>query len=119
MGVLIVDDTGFMRAKLAKMLRENYVEIAGEAVDGKDAVKKYMELQPSVVTMDITMPEMDGVQAIKEIMKLDPRAKIIVCSAMGQESIVMDAIKAGAKSYLIKPIKEERLVTEILNIMKL
>lgn len=117
MGVLIVDDTTFMRMTIRKILEKNNIEVLGEAVNGEDSIAKYKALSPSIVTMDITMPELDGIKAIKEIMKIDPEAKIIVCSAMGQESMVMDAIVAGAKSFVVKPFKEERLIEEINKVL--
>lgn len=113
MRVLIVDDSDFIRLGMRKMLEDNNMEVVGEASNGKEAVQKYKELRPSIVTMDITMPEMDGRNAIEVIMEMDPNAKIIVCSSMGQETIVFDAIKLGAKSFLVKPISEDRLIEEI------
>ncbi|WP_129595802.1 response regulator [Anaerophilus nitritogenes] len=116
MGILIVDDAVFVRADISRKLKQNDFTVLGEAGDGLEAIEKYQELKPSVVLMDITMPKMDGVTAIKEIKKIDPNAKIIVCSAMGQESFVMKAIQAGAKSYIIKPYKTERLIEEIIKV---
>ncbi|WP_053954980.1 response regulator [Inediibacterium massiliense] len=116
MGILIVDDALFVRADIAKILKQNHLEVVGEAKDGLEAIKKYQQLKPSVVLMDVTMPNMDGVTAIKEIKKIDPDAKIIVCSAIGQETSVMQAIQAGAKSYIVKPYKKERLVEEIIKV---
>ncbi|MCG8540878.1 MAG: response regulator [Clostridia bacterium] len=113
MGILIVDDTAFMRVTIRGILEKNDMEILGEAVNGIDALEKYKRLKPSIVTMDITMPELDGIEATKEIVKIDPEAKIIVCSAMGQESRVIEAINAGAKSFVVKPISEEKLIDEI------
>ena len=113
MGILIVDDTAFMRVTIRGILEKNDMEILGEAVNGIDALEKYMRLKPSIVTMDITMPELDGIEATKEIVKIDPEAKIIVCSAMGQESRVIEAINAGAKSFVVKPISEVKLIDEI------
>lgn len=113
MSVLIVDDAAFMRMTISRILQENDMEIAGEAVNGLEAIKKYQELKPKVVTMDITMPEMDGIEAIRQIRKIDPNAKIIACSAMGQEVMVIDAIKAGARSFVVKPFKPEKLMEEL------
>ena len=94
--ILIVDDAAFMRMMIKDILTKNGYEVAGEAADGVEAVEKYKELQPDLVTMDITMPEMDGITALKEIRKIDPDAKVIMCSAMGQQAMVIDAIQAGA-----------------------
>ncbi len=112
--ILIVDDAAFMRMVLRNMLTTHGFEIVGEGENGEKGVERYKELRPDVVTMDITMPEMDGITAVKEIMKLDPAAKIIMCSAMGQQAMVLDAIKAGAKDFIVKPFQEDR-VLEALN----
>ncbi len=112
--VLITDDTAFMRMTLKNVMQKNGFDVVGEAADGEDAVAKYAELKPDLVTMDITMPKMDGITAIKEIMKQDANAKIIVCSAMGQKPMVIEALSAGAKDFLVKPFDAERVV-EALN----
>lgn len=108
--VLITDDTAFMRMTLKNVIEKNGFEVVGEAGDGEEAVAKYQELQPDLVTMDITMPKMDGITAIKEIMKVDSDARIIVCSAMGQKPMVIEALNAGAKDFLVKPFDAERVV---------
>jgi len=108
--VLIVDDAAFMRIKLKDILEKNSYEVAGEAENGHEAIEKYKELQPDIVTMDITMPEMDGVEALKEIKGIDPDASILMCSAMGQQSMVMDAIRAGALDFIVKPFDTERVI---------
>ena len=108
--VLIVDDAAFMRIKLKDILEKNNYEVAGEAENGHEAIEKYQELQPDIVTMDITMPEMDGVEALKEIKGIDPDASILMCSAMGQQSMVMDAIRAGALDFIVKPFDTERVI---------
>jgi two-component system, chemotaxis family, chemotaxis protein CheY len=108
--VLIVDDAAFMRLSLRIMLERNGFEIIGEAVNGKEAIYKYFTLKPDLVTMDITMPEMDGVQALTEIKKKDPNAKIIMISALGQESWVKKAIILGASGFVIKPYKEDHVI---------
>lgn len=110
--VMIVDDAAFMRLNLKNILKENY-EIAGEAENGQQAVEMYQELKPDFVTMDITMPVMDGLEAIKEIKKIDPEANIIVCSAMGQQKMIIKAIEAGAKDFIVKPFKEQRVLEAI------
>lgn len=108
--VLVVDDAAFMRIKLKDILEKNNYEVVGEAQNGIEAIEKYKELSPDIVTMDITMPEMDGVEALKEIKALDADAKILMCSAMGQQSMVMDAIRAGAVDFIVKPFDTERVI---------
>ena len=105
--VMVVDDAMFMRASLKMMLEKNGYEVVAEAENGAIAVQKYKELKPDIVTMDITMPEMDGLQALKLIRQHDPDAKVVVVSAMGQEPVVKDAILSGAKSFIVKPFKED------------
>jgi two-component system chemotaxis response regulator CheY len=111
--ILIVDDAAFMRMMIKEILSKNGFEVVGEANDGVQAVEKYKELTPDLVTMDITMPEMDGVTALKEIKKINPDAKIIMCSAMGQQAMVIDAIQAGAKDFIVKPFQAERVLEAI------
>jgi two-component system, chemotaxis family, chemotaxis protein CheY len=111
--VMIVDDAAFMRTVLKKILSEAGHEIAGEAVDGVDAVSKYTELRPDLVTMDITMPNMDGVTALKAIRGTDAGARIIMCSAMGQESLVVEAITSGARDFVAKPFEADRVVEAV------
>ena len=108
--VLIVDDAAFMRMMIKDILTKNGYEIVGEAEDGNEAVKKYKAVGPDIVTMDITMPEKDGIAAVKEIMDMDSDATIIMCSAMGQQSMVMEAIQAGAKDFIVKPFQQERVI---------
>ena len=95
--VLVVDDAAFMRMMVKDILSKNGYEIVGEAENGMKALEKYQELKPDLVTMDITMPEMDGISAVKEIKKVDPNAKVVMCSAMGQQAMVIEAIQAGAR----------------------
>ncbi|MGD9677126.1 MAG: response regulator [Vulcanibacillus sp.] len=111
--ILVVDDAAFMRMMIKEILIKNGYEVIGEATDGADAVTKYRELKPNLVTMDITMPELDGVEALKQIIKEDPNAKIIMCSAMGQQAMVIDAIQAGAKDFIVKPFQADRVVEAI------
>lgn len=108
--VLIVDDASFMRAMLKDILVSAGFDLAGEAVDGIEAVQKYKELRPDVVTMDIVMPLRSGIDAVKEIIALHKDARIIMCSALGQESLVLEAINAGAKDYIIKPFDPDKVV---------
>lgn len=103
--ILIVDDAMFMRGVLRGILEQNGYEIAGEAENGIEAIEKYKELKPDLVTMDITMPDMTGLVALKAIKELDNDAKVIMCSAMGQNAMVMEAIKNGALDFIIKPFK--------------
>src|SRR5690554_5287846 len=112
--VLIVDDAVFMRMMIKDILGKNGFDIVGEAANGALAVEEFKNLKPDIVTMDITMPEMDGIEAVKEIKKIDPNAKIIMCSAMGQQAMVMEAIQAGAKDFIVKPFQSDRVV-EALN----
>ena len=107
--ILIVDDAAFMRLTLKNMLEEAGYSIIGEAQNGEEAVQKYSELQPDLVTMDITMPKKDGLEALEEIISLDSNANIIMCSAMGQQGLVLDAVKAGAKDFIVKPFNKERI----------
>jgi two-component system chemotaxis response regulator CheY len=118
--VLIVDDAIFMRTVLKKMLteEEDNFEIVGEANNGVEAIQKAKELQPDIVTLDITMPEMDGVTALPEIIKASPNSKVIMCSAMGQQPMVIEAIKNGAKDFIVKPFQKARVLQAIENVMK-
>ena len=116
--VLVVDDAAFMRMMLKDILIKNGFMVVGEAANGDEASIKYKELNPDVVTMDITMPEMDGISAVREIIKIDPRAKIIMCSAMGQQTMVLEAIQAGARDFIVKPFQEERVIDAITKVLK-
>ncbi|HHV17139.1 MAG TPA: response regulator [Gelria sp.] len=111
--VLIVDDAAFMRMMIKDILTKNGYEVVGEAENGAVAVKKYVELKPDLVTMDITMPDMDGIAAVKEIKSIDSAARIIMCSAMGQQAMVIDAIQAGAKDFIVKPFQPERVIEAV------
>lgn len=111
--ILIVDDAAFMRMMIKDILVKNGYEVVGEAENGQVAVDKYTELRPDLVTMDITMPEMDGIAAVKEIKAIDPNACIIMCSAMGQQSMVIDAIQAGARDFIVKPFQPERVLEAV------
>ena len=107
--ILIVDDAAFMRMMLKDILTKGGYEIAGEAADGVEAVAKYTELQPDLVTLDITMPNKDGIQALKDIKAADPNATCVMCSAMGQQEFVFQAIEAGALDFIVKPFDKERI----------
>lgn len=114
--VLIVDDAIFMRLAIRKMLEGNGFNVIGEAENGEIGVIKYKELHPDIVTMDITMPEVSGISALKSIMQYDPDAKVVMVSAMGQDKLVMEAILNGAKSFIVKPFKEEHVITALKKI---
>ena len=111
--VLIVDDAAFMRMMIKDILTKNGFEVVGEAKDGLQAIDKYKELSPDLVTMDITMPEMDGIAALKEIKNINTDAKVIMCSAMGQQAMVIDAIQAGANDFIVKPFQADRVIEAI------
>ena len=111
--VLIVDDAAFMRNMIKDILEEEGYEIAGEAANGEEAISKYKELRPDVVTMDIVMPLKSGIEAVHEIVSFNKDAKIVMCSALGQESLVMEAIEAGAKDFITKPFKTEKVLETI------
>jgi len=112
-----VDDAAFMRMMIKDILRKGGYEVVGEAEDGAKAIEKYKELQPDLVTMDITMPDMDGIAAVKEIRKIDPNALIIMCSAMGQQSMVIDAIQAGARDFVVKPFQPDRVLEAVRKVL--
>jgi two-component system chemotaxis response regulator CheY len=111
--ILVVDDAAFMRMMIKDILSKNGFEVVGEAHDGAQAIEKYKELKPDLVTMDITMPEVDGIAALKQIKSMDPTAKVIMCSAMGQQAMVIDAIQAGAKDFIVKPFQADRVIEAI------
>ena len=111
--VLIVDDAAFMRMSIRTMLQNYDFEVVGEAENGLMAIEKYKELQPDIVTLDITMPEMDGLQALREIKKIDPAASVVMVSALGQEARMKEAIIYGAKGFIVKPFKEEIIVSAL------
>ena len=116
--IMIVDDAAFMRMMLKDILTKNGFNVIGEAENGAAALKRYMDLQPDLTIMDITMPEMDGLQAVKEIRKRNPQARIIMCSAMGQQSMVIEAIQSGAKDFVVKPFQAERVVEAVTKALK-
>lgn len=111
--VLIVDDAAFMRMMLKDILTKNGHEVVGEAENGLKAIEKYKELYPDLVTMDITMPEMDGLQALKEIRKINNKARVLMCSAMGQQQMVIEAIQNGAKDFVVKPFQPDRVMEAV------
>ena len=111
--ILIVDDAAFMRISIKNMLTKHGYEVIGEAENGAIGVEMYKDLQPDIVTMDITMPEMSGLDALKEITKIDPSSKVVMVSAMGQEAMVREAIVSGAKGFIVKPFKEDGIIAAI------
>ena len=117
--VLIVDDAAFMRMTIRQMLEKGGHETIGEAENGVEAVKKFIELKPEVVLLDITMPEMNGVDALKNIKQINPAARVIICSAMGQQAMVAQAIQYGAKDFVVKPFEEKRLIAALENVLRL
>jgi len=117
--VLIVDDAEFMRMSIGTILKNHGFEIVGEAEDGIESVRKYKELNPDIVTMDITMPEMSGIAALKEIMEYDPKANVVMVTAIGQEALVREAVTNGAKSFLVKPFTEEQLINVLNKVLEI
>jgi len=115
--ILIIDDAGYMRGLIKDVLLKNGFEVVGEADDGADALKRYNELKPDLVTMDMVMGSKSGIDAVKEIMLADPQAKVLMISAMGQQAMIVDAIRAGAKGFVMKPFKAEVLVEEVRRIL--
>lgn len=111
--ILICDDAAFMRMMIKDILTKNGYTVAGEAENGLKAVEKYNELKPDLVLMDITMPEMDGIQALKKIKEEDPSATIIMCSAMGQQAMVIESIQSGAKDFIVKPFDKDRVLEAV------
>lgn len=115
--VLVVDDAAFMRMMLTNMLVKGGHEVVGQAENGKQAVEMYSSLLPDLVTLDITMPEMDGLEALKLIMAKDPNAKIVMCSAMGQQAMVLDAVKSGAKDFIVKPFEDSKILETVAKVV--
>ena len=115
--ILICDDAAFMRMMIKDILTKNGYNVAGEAENGMKAVEKFKEVNPDLVLMDITMPEMDGIQALKEIKKFDGGAKVIMCSAMGQQAMVIESIQAGAKDFIVKPFQAERVIEAVKKVV--
>jgi two-component system chemotaxis response regulator CheY len=111
--VLIVDDAAFMRKVLSDAIAKGGHDVVGEAANGVEAVAQYQTLKPDVTTLDITMPEKDGLEALREIIASDPAARVIMCSALGQESKVLESIKSGAKDFIVKPFQPERVLEAI------
>ncbi len=115
--ILICDDAAFMRMMIKDILTKNGYNIVGEAENGAKAVEKYSELKPDLVLMDITMPEMDGIEALKKIKASDPNASIIMCSAMGQQAMVIESIQSGAKDFIVKPFQADRVLEAVQKVV--
>ena len=115
--VLIVDDAVVMRMMIKGILSKNGFEVVGEAQNGVEAVDKYKQLMPDLVTMDMVMPEMDGITAVKQIIAGDPNAKIIMCTSMGQQALVVEAIQAGAKDFVVKPFQPSRVLEAVQRVL--
>lgn len=115
--ILIVDDAAFMRMMLKDILTKNGFEVCGEAANGREALEKYKELHPDLTTLDITMPEKDGISALKDIEAFDPTAKCIMCSAMGQQAMVIEAIQSGAKDFIVKPFQADRVLESVKKVL--
>ena len=115
--ILICDDAAFMRMMIKDILTKNGYDIAGESENGAKAVEKYNELKPDLVLMDITMPEMDGIQALKKIKEADPGASVIMCSAMGQQAMVIESIQSGAKDFIVKPFQADRVLEAVQKVV--
>ena len=115
--ILICDDSAFMRMMIKDILTKNGYNIAGEAENGAKAVEKYAELKPDLVLMDITMPEMDGIEALKKIKASDSGASVIMCSAMGQQAMVIESIQSGAKDFIVKPFQADRVIEAVQKVV--
>ena len=115
--ILMCDDAAFMRMMIKDILTKNGYNVAGEAENAAKAVEKYAELKPDLVLMDITMPEMDGIQALKKIKAADPAATVIMCSAMGQQAMVIESIQSGAKDFIVKPFQADRVLEAVRKVV--
>jgi two-component system chemotaxis response regulator CheY len=115
--ILIADDAAFMRMMLKDILTKGGYVVAGEAVNGQEAIDKFQELKPDLVTMDITMPQKNGIAALEEIIEINPSAKVVMCSAMGQQAMVIKSIQSGAKDFIVKPFRPERVIDAIKKLL--
>ena len=115
--VLVCDDAIFMRTMIGDILRQADYDVIGEAETGVEAVDRFKELKPDLVTMDIVMPDMGGIDAVREIMKIDPSARVLMCSAMGQQALVVEAIQAGAKDFVVKPFQPSRVLEAVQRVL--
>jgi len=117
--ILIVDDAIFMRSMIRDLFARGPFVVAGEAGNGVEAIRLYQELRPDLTTMDIVMPEMDGITALKEIMRFDPSAKVVMCSALGQEALIAEAIESGARDFIVKPFQPGRVLKVVQSVLGL
>jgi two-component system chemotaxis response regulator CheY len=115
--VLVCDDAIFMRTMISDILQQSGFDVIGEAETGVEAVAQYRKLRPDLVTMDIVMPDMGGIDAVREITKFDPNARILMCSAMGQQALVVEAIQAGAKDFVVKPFQPSRVLEAVQRVL--
>jgi two-component system chemotaxis response regulator CheY len=115
--VLIADDASFMRQMIREIIEEEGYEVVGEATNGLEAVEQFTELSPDLVTMDIVMPKCSGIDAVKDIMKSNPSARVVMCSALGQETLVMEALQAGARDFIVKPFKPENVISTLKKVL--
>ena len=115
--VLVCDDAIFMRTMISDILAQSGYEVVGEAETGVQAVEKYKQLKPDLVTMDIVMPDLGGIEAVREIIKFDPAARILMCSAMGQQALVVEAIQAGARDFVVKPFQPSRVLEAVQRVL--
>ncbi len=116
--VLVADDAAFMRHMIKEIIEPEGFEVVREAADGVEAVEAFRELQPDIVTMDIVMPRSSGIDAVKKIVEIDPQARIVMCSALGQETLVMEAIQAGAKDFIVKPFKPDAVLATLKKVLE-
>ncbi|HTF34798.1 MAG TPA: response regulator [Myxococcota bacterium] len=116
--VLVADDAAFMRQMIREILEAEGLEVVGEAVDGVEAIDQFSKLHPDLVTMDIVMPRRSGIDAVKGILELDPHARIVMCSALGQETLVMEALQAGARDFIVKPFKPDSVIATLAKVLE-
>jgi two-component system chemotaxis response regulator CheY len=117
--ILLVDDLNFVKILLKQILEKNGYVVCGDASDGLEGIEKFKELKPDLVILDIIMPKLDGVAALREMISIDPAAKIIICSSLGHENVIMDAIKAGAREFIVKPFDNERLLSAVKHTLEM
>ena len=116
--VLVADDAAFMRQMIREILEAEGLEVVGEAVDGVEAIDQFSKLHPDLVTMDIVMPRRSGIDAVKGILELDPQARVVMCSALGQETLVMEALQAGARDFIVKPFKPDNVIATLAKVLE-
>jgi two-component system chemotaxis response regulator CheY len=116
--VLVADDASFMRQMIQEIIEPEGYQVVGEAADGMEAVEQYQTLKPDLVTMDIVMPKRSGIDAVKGILQADPEARVVMCSALGQETLVMEALQAGAKDFIVKPFKPDAVIATLAKVLE-